>query len=102
MNTVDVSIVQKAQKIMIQILNLFIMVIWIRCEAYSGGLEVEIRDKGEPFDPNKVPEPKVGSPLEKFGPRGAGVFLMRKLMDDVRFEFFENETVLRMKKRKSE
>jgi anti-sigma regulatory factor (Ser/Thr protein kinase) len=75
--------------------------IWIKCEVRTGGLEVEIRDKGKPFNPEKVPKPKVGIPLEEFGPRGAGVFLMRKLMDDVQFEFFEKETVLRMMKRKS-
>lgn len=74
--------------------------IWIRCEEYVGGLEVEIRDKGKSFDPDDVPKPKVGTPLEEFGPRGAGMFLMQKLMDDVQFEFFEKETVLRMKKKR--
>jgi serine/threonine-protein kinase RsbW len=74
----------------------------IDCAAASDGLEITIQDNGKQFDPDSLPEPKVGAPLDEIGPRGAGVFLMRKLMDEVNFEFKSGRgTTLRMKKKKS-
>jgi serine/threonine-protein kinase RsbW len=71
------------------------------CEAIPDGLEIELRDKGKPFDPGRIPDPEVGVPLESFGSRGAGVFLMKKLMDEVSYVFSEGgETILRMIKRR--
>ncbi len=44
---------------------------------------------------------KLGVPLSDLGNRGAGVFLMNKLMDEVRFEFDEQGgTTLTMFKKK--
>jgi serine/threonine-protein kinase RsbW len=41
--------------------------------------------------------------LEELGSRGAGLFLMKKLMDEVHFEFApEGGTILKMVKRKGE
>jgi len=50
-------------------------------------LTITLRDKGQPFDPEKIQEPNFGAPIEELKPRGAGLFLMRKLMDEIRFEF---------------
>lgn len=62
---------------------------------------VELRDKGKQFNPDLIPEPEVGVPLEELGNRGAGLFLMKKLMDQVTFDFSNSkETVLRMTKKK--
>lgn len=74
----------------------------INCKAGSDGLEIIIHDDGKQFDPDSLPEPNIGAPLEEIGTRGAGVFLMRKLMDEVHFEFKSDKgTTLRMKKKKS-
>ena len=74
----------------------------IDCSTASDGLEIIIHDSGKQFDPESIPPPNVGAPLEEIGPRGAGVFLMRKLMDEVHFEFKTDQgTTLRMKKKKS-
>lgn len=50
-------------------------------------LIIALRDKGRPFDPEKIQEPNFGAPIEELKPRGAGLFLIRKLMDEIRFEF---------------
>lgn len=55
------------------------------------GIQIRLIDTGEPFNPNKVPEPDISSPLETRKERGLGVFFMRKLMDNVRFEFSKSE-----------
>ena len=71
------------------------------CVSSSDGFEIELRDKGKAFNPEDVPDPEVGVPLENLGNRGAGIFLMKKLMDDVSYAFSEGgETVLRMMKKR--
>ena len=58
----------------------------ITCEIIEGGLKVVIYDDAEPFDPSSVPEPEVNISLEEIKPRGLGIFLMRKMMDEVIYE----------------
>lgn len=71
------------------------------CPA-TGQFEVVIHDSGQPFDPAEVPEPQVGTPadLDDINAGGLGLYFMRKLMDEVRFEFVPGEgNVLTMTKR---
>lgn len=71
----------------------------ITCNLAPDGIEIVLKDEGKPFDPDSIKEIEIGTPLEKLGSRGAGVFLMRKLMDEVRFEFSKKSgTILKMKK----
>jgi len=70
------------------------------CIIENDGLTIVIKDKGNPFDPDAVPEVNTQQPLEDRKPGGAGVFLMRKVMDMVRFEFTPEGNVLTMKKKK--
>jgi serine/threonine-protein kinase RsbW len=54
-----------------------------------GRLDVVIHDHGRSFDPAAVPEAKVGdgASLDALQTGGLGLFFMRKLMDEVRFDF---------------
>ena len=54
-----------------------------------GRLEIVIHDHGDPFDPELVPEPRVGDSagLDSMQEGGLGLYFMRKLMDEVRFSF---------------
>lgn len=73
----------------------------VTCNITDLGLEIILKDEGKPFDPGEISEIEVGTPLHELGNRGAGVFLMRKLMDEVQYEFSaKTGTVLRMKKNK--
>lgn len=56
------------------------------CDAEDDRLTVILRDHGKPFDPSTVTEPDLSSGIEKRPPGGLGVYLMRQLMDEVRFE----------------
>ncbi len=53
-----------------------------------GRLEIVIHDDGESFDPAVIPPPVLGDPanLENLKTGGLGLYFMRKLMDEVRFE----------------
>jgi anti-sigma regulatory factor (Ser/Thr protein kinase) len=58
----------------------------------NGDLRVDIYDRGRPFNPDVVPEPRVGAnllDLEEMKVGGLGLFFMRKLMDEVTFHFDE-------------
>ena len=51
-----------------------------------------VTDEGNGFDPCTVPDPTVPANLQKEG--GRGLFLMRKLMDEVRFNERGNSVTL--------
>jgi len=53
-------------------------------------IEVVVRDWGRAFDPEQIPDPKLDIPLEERSLGGLGLYLVRQVMDDVRFEFDEN------------
>ena len=72
----------------------------IDCNTSDGGLEIVLRDKGKPFDPSNVPEPNVKGDLSERKIGGLGIYLMRKLMDEVSYETLaEGGNVLTMVKR---
>jgi serine/threonine-protein kinase RsbW len=71
------------------------------CRVDSYGLTLALRDHGHPFDPSRVPEPDINASLEQRREGGLGLYLMRKLMDEVHFEFDPDcGNVLTMVKRK--
>jgi anti-sigma regulatory factor (Ser/Thr protein kinase) len=59
----------------------------IQIQALNGGVQVVIRDWGQPFDPESIPTPDVTAPLETRPVGGVGLFLMRKVMTQVQFAF---------------
>lgn len=73
--------------------------LWVTVGQHDGMLDVCLRDNGRPFDPESVPEPDLVSPLEQRKTGGLGLYLMRKLMDQVAFGREAAWNVLRMKKR---
>jgi serine/threonine-protein kinase RsbW len=66
------------------------------------GLIVILQDQGTPFNPQEIPDPQVNVPLEKLKPRGVGVYLMRKMVDEVHYEYSpEGGNMLTLIKRKT-
>jgi len=49
--------------------------------------EVLIRDRGAAFDPRAVPEVNVKEHLRQGRKGGLGIFLMRKIMDEINYSF---------------
>jgi serine/threonine-protein kinase RsbW len=65
------------------------------------GIKITIQDWGKCFEPEAVADPNYDVPLDELQFRGAGLFLMRKLMDDVDYQFSDsNGNLLTMVKRK--
>lgn len=63
----------------------------VTCEILEDGLKVVIYDDADPFDPASVPEPEINVTLEDIKPRGLGIFFMRKMMDEVKYETSPNQ-----------
>ncbi len=64
-----------------------------RCEL-GKGICVVVKDQGQGFDPNAVPDPTVG---ENIGAdHGRGIWMMKSVMDEVSFE--RGGTEVRMRK----
>lgn len=59
----------------------------LTCNLTARGLEIILRDNGKTFNPAIIPEPNFGLGIEELKPGGAGLFLMRKMMDEVTFDF---------------
>ena len=59
----------------------------------------EVRDDGIPFDPLSVPAPRLEGGIDERPIGGLGIYLLRQLMDEVRYERRGNRNVLVMKKR---
>lgn len=72
-------------------------------EVFPDKLKIILQDNGGSFNPDAVPEPDTNLPINKVKKRGAGLYLMRKLMDDVKFDFTKSAgNILTMVKHKSE
>jgi anti-sigma regulatory factor (Ser/Thr protein kinase) len=59
----------------------------------------EIVDDGVPFDPLAAPAPRLEGKIDERPIGGLGIYLMRKLMDDVRYARRGDRNVLTMTKR---
>ena len=58
----------------------------VSCEMNGDQIVITMRDTGKPFDPSAVRQPNLKADLSERQIGGLGVFLMRKLMDDVVYQ----------------
>jgi serine/threonine-protein kinase RsbW len=67
----------------------------VRCRCELGeGVSVVVKDQGQGFDPNTVPDPTTAENI--FADHGRGIWLMKRVMDEVSFE--RGGTQVRMRK----
>ena len=85
------------------------------CYAYEGGigwlevgtsldhdsliLTIELRDAGVPFNPLEAPNPDVTLPANEREVGGLGIFLCKKMMDSINYQYVDGNNVLTMTKR---
>jgi serine/threonine-protein kinase RsbW len=61
------------------------------CVDTAGEITIVLHDWGKAFDPEGVPEPDFSVPIEELNSHGAGLILMKKIMDKTEFQFSEDE-----------
>ena len=74
----------------------------LRGRALSGDeFMLEFEDGGVPFDPTSLPPPDVNLPLSQREVGGLGFFLVRKMVNEVRYRREKNRNILTFLIRKS-
>jgi serine/threonine-protein kinase RsbW len=64
--------------------------------------EVHITDHAPPFDPLSVPDPDRVSDLSERRTGGLGIYLMRQVVDEVRYEYVDGKNILTLVKEKTD
>lgn len=73
----------------------------LSCGVSGNAITIILVDHGESFDPSAIPLPDLKADLSERKIGGLGIFLMRKLMDEVHYEIKPNKgNILTMIKRK--
>ena len=57
----------------------------VTCTYTPGEIAINIRDQSPPFDPSQAPQPDLDVPLHDRRVGGLGVYLVRKIMDEVTY-----------------
>jgi serine/threonine-protein kinase RsbW len=57
-----------------------------RIEVLPDRVEIEVRDRGAPFNPLEHPPPDTGLSLDERRPGGLGILLVRRIMDHTAYE----------------
>jgi anti-sigma regulatory factor (Ser/Thr protein kinase) len=71
----------------------------VECHREGDSCVFTLRDQGQTFDPTKAPAPNLSAELRRRKTGGLGIFLMRKLMDQVSYRTEQGTNVLVMIKR---
>ena len=68
--------------------------VYVGCRGGTDEVSIVIRDEGEGFEIGEIPDPTTPENIESS--HGRGIYLMKSLMDEVRFE--RRGTVVYMRK----
>ena len=73
----------------------------VRVEVTDNPLAVVITfiDNGIPYDPLAKVDPDVTLSLEERDVGGLGIYLVKKTMDDILYEYKDGQNILRIKKK---
>lgn len=70
----------------------------VRVSLLTRAYELEISDDGKPYNPLMRPDPNLDLPIEQRKPGGLGIFLVRQLADDLRYEYRNGRNILTFRK----
>ena len=72
----------------------------VQVSVHNEPLSVEITfiDNGKPYDPLAKPDPNVTLDAEHRQIGGLGIFMVKKSMDDVQYEYKDGRNILTIKK----
>lgn len=72
--------------------------IQIEMQDNPQAIVIKFIDEGKPFDPLKKKDPDVTLSAEKREIGGLGIFMVKKSMDDIKYEYKDNKNILTIKK----
>jgi len=68
----------------------------------SGGIEIRVSDEAPRFDPLAIPEPEIGGGIDERRIGGLGIFLVRKVMDELAYRYEGGKNILTMVKKRAD
>jgi anti-sigma regulatory factor (Ser/Thr protein kinase) len=68
----------------------------VKCEVGDDMVVVEIRDDGVTFNPLEAPTPDLDLPLEERVVGGLGIYFIKTLTDEVKYERRDGKNILTM------
>ena len=73
----------------------------VRVEMSAEPVTVTITfiDRGVPFNPLEKPDPDVTLPASERAIGGLGIYMTKKSMDDVQYEYHDGRNILKLKKK---
>ena len=73
--------------------------IYLSAKLLEGSIVLVLTDTGKEFDPTLVPEADITLSAEEREIGGLGIFLIRQIMNEVKYERIEGKNVLTMEKK---
>ena len=76
-------------------------IVTVRAEVTDNPLEVVITfiDNGTPYDPLAKADPDTTLSVEERDVGGLGIYMVKKTMDDISYEYRNGQNILRIKKK---
>ena len=73
--------------------------IYLSAKVHNGSIVFVLTDTGKEFDPTMAKEADITLPAEDRPIGGLGIFLIRNIMNEVRYERIEGKNVLTLEKK---
>jgi len=73
----------------------------VEIKADDGEISLTFSDDGIPFDPLSIEDPDIFLTAEERDPGGLGIFITKKLMDEVSYEYLDHRNTLTIRKKVS-
>lgn len=73
--------------------------IYLSAKMHEGSIVLVLTDTGKEFDPTAVPEADVTLSADDRQIGGLGIFLIRQIMNEVRYERIDGKNVLTLEKK---
>ena len=70
----------------------------IETEDSPQGIAITFIDRGMPYDPLAKPDPDITLGAEERQIGGLGIFMVKKTMDEMEYQFVDGQNILRIKK----
>ena len=71
----------------------------VKCTVQNGEAVMTFEDSGTPYDPLKASDPDITLSVDEREEGGLGIFMVKKNMDEVAYEYKDGKNIFTMKKR---
>ena len=69
------------------------------CTSTNDQVILQFTDNGRPYDPREKADPDISLPLEEREIGGLGIFMVKKIMDEISYEYKDGQNILTLFKR---